>query len=152
MSPNMATLTETTQGQPRNERKRRGLICGGVKDLRLRFLEDDAFHAHANPLSPPKEAPRQGSRLARPHDSLSPLSSSLQRWISPSAIYTRRIFDLVRTQAFLLASSAIFCLSLHPQFSSGIGSFRVVLQASAPFASCSAATRSTSRHLLIPPI
>ena len=30
-------------GQPRNELKRRGLICGGVKDLQLRFLEDDAF-------------------------------------------------------------------------------------------------------------
>ena len=45
MSPYMATLTETTQGQSRNELKRRDLICGGVKDLRLRFLEDDAFGA-----------------------------------------------------------------------------------------------------------
>lgn len=43
MSPYMATLTETTQGQSRNELKRRDLICGGVKDLRLRFLEDGAF-------------------------------------------------------------------------------------------------------------
>ena len=39
----MATPTEMTQGQPRNELKRRGLICGVVKDLRLCFLEDDAF-------------------------------------------------------------------------------------------------------------
>ena len=44
LSPKIATPTEMTQGEPRKELKRRGLIvCGGMKDLRLRFLENDAF-------------------------------------------------------------------------------------------------------------
>ena len=105
--------------------------------------------------------PSDHSRVARPDISLSSLFCSrkrhhraqiLQRWISSNAIYTRKTFDFVNIQAFLLASSALFCLSLHPRLSSAIGSFRAVLQASAPFVSCSAATRSASRHLLIPPI